>query len=81
MADLARPGDIRMLSSETCPWCLVARRYFTAEGVPFSECFVERDAQCAADYRAAGAQGTPTLIVRGHRVIGFDRQRILAALK
>ncbi|MBI3346129.1 MAG: glutaredoxin family protein [Burkholderiales bacterium] len=81
LARHARPGDIRMISSETCPWCLAARRWMTAEGVPFSECFIERDAQCLADYQALGAVGTPTLVVRGQRVIGFDRARILEIVK
>jgi glutaredoxin len=76
LARLARPGDIRMLSSDTCPWCLAARRWMTAEGVPFSECFIERDAPCLADYQALGAQGTPTLLVRGQVVVGFDRARL-----
>ncbi len=72
-----KPGDIRMVSSETCPYCLAARRWMTQEGIPFQECFIERDSQCLADYQALGAVGTPTLVVRGQRVIGFDRARIL----
>ncbi len=81
LSQLARPGDIRMLSSETCPWCLAARRWMTQEGVPFQECFIERDPPCLADYQALGAAGTPTLVVRGQRVIGFDRAAVIAALK
>lgn len=76
----ARPGDIRMLSSETCPWCVVARRWMTQQGVPFQECFIEREPTCLADYQALGAAGTPTLLVRGQRIVGFDRQALLAAL-
>ncbi|MCY4755616.1 glutaredoxin family protein [Pelomonas aquatica] len=76
-----KPGDIRMLSSETCPYCLAARRWMTQQGLPFSECFIEREPQCAADYQALGGVGTPTLVVRGQRVIGFDRARLLEILK
>ena len=81
LVTVARPGDIRMISSETCPYCLAARRWMTQQGVPFSECFIERDAKCAADYQALGAVGTPTVMVRGQRVIGFDRAQILSILK
>lgn len=80
LAQRVKPGDIRMISSETCGWCTAARRWMTEQRVPFDECFIERDAQCAADYRALGGMGTPTLLVRGQRVLGFDRQRILALL-
>ena len=72
-----KPGDIRMISSETCPYCLAARRWMKQQGIPFKECLIERDATCLADYQALGAVGTPTLVVRGQRVVGFDRARIL----
>lgn len=76
-----KPGDIRMISSETCPYCLAARRWMKQEGIPFEECLIERDAQCLADYQALGGLGTPTLLVRGQPVIGFDRARLLDILK
>lgn len=78
---LARPGDIRMISSETCPWCTVARRWMQAEGVPFEECLIERDTACADEFRARGAAGTPLLVVRGHTVLGFDRGEVLRILE
>lgn len=80
LAALARPGDIRMISSETCGWCTAARRWMTQKGIPFDECFIEREARCLADYEALGAQGTPTLMVRGQRILGFDRDGIAQAL-
>ena len=51
------------------------------QGLPFKECLIERDTQCLADYQALGAAGTPTLVVRGHRVVGFDRAQMLEILK
>ncbi len=80
LAAHVQPGDIRMISSETCGWCTAARRWMTSEGIPFRECFLERDAQCRADYVARGGRGTPTLVVRGQTVIGFDRARMLQIL-
>lgn len=80
LAQRVKPGDIRMISSETCPYCHAARQWMTQQRVPFKECQIERDAQCLADYQALGAVGTPTLVVRGQRVIGFDRARILQLL-
>ena len=44
VAALARPGDIHMLSSDSCSICVVARRWFTTHGVIFTECSIERDA-------------------------------------
>ena len=80
LAGVARPGDITMLSSVTCVFCERARRWMTLHQVPFSECFIERDAACAQQYQALGARGTPTLLVRGQAQLGFDAQRVLDRL-
>jgi glutaredoxin len=81
LAALAQPGDIRMLSSETCPYCVTARRTMSAHGVRFEECYIERDAQCKALYDATLARGTPTLIVRGQAQLGFSLERVIGALE
>lgn len=75
----ARPGDILMMSSTTCIFCTKARVWMTEQRVPFTECFVEQDAACAATFQRLGGRGTPTLLVRGQVIVGFDRQRLLAA--
>ncbi len=80
LAASARPGDIVMLSSETCPYCTQARLWLTHHRVTFSECFIERDAACAARYEALQSPGTPTLVVRGKRQIGFDARRVAREL-
>jgi glutaredoxin len=81
VARLAQPGDIRMISSETCVYCEKARAWFTAHQVPFAECLVERDSDCAAAYGALQAPGTPLLLVRGRAQLGFSPTRIVQALR
>jgi glutaredoxin len=81
LAALAQPGDIRMLSSVSCVYCEAARRWMTAQGVRFEECFIERDPACAAAYQATQARGTPTLLVRGQVQLGFDAARVLRAIE
>jgi glutaredoxin len=80
LAALARPGDIQMLSSETCTYCAQARAWMSDQHVAFSECFVERDAACAARYRASMMSGTPVVVVRGQTQLGFDPRRVLQRL-
>jgi hypothetical protein len=81
VAGLAQPGDIRMLSSETCAICTLARGWFTEHRVPFSECLIERDAQCRADFDATSAPGTPVILVRGVPQLGFNPERVRLALQ
>jgi glutaredoxin len=81
VASLAQPGDIRMLASETCSICSAARAWFTMHKVPFSECNIERDAACRADFEASGSPGTPVLLVRGRRLVGFSPDRLRDTLQ
>ena len=80
LAAQAQPGDIQLLSSTSCVFCDRARRWMQVHQVQFTECFVERDADCAQRYRLAGGRGTPTLLVRQQVQLGFSPQQVLAAL-
>jgi len=80
IAERAAPGDIRMIASDTCEYCAHARHWMAEHGVRFSECSIERDPQCAAEFRGTLSPGTPVLLVRGQPQVGFSPQRVLAAL-
>ncbi|MEP7299876.1 MAG: glutaredoxin domain-containing protein [Burkholderiales bacterium] len=80
VAALAKPGDIQMIASTTCIYCAQARAWFNANDVPFSECLIERDAPCAEVYATLTAPGTPVLLVRGRRLVGFSAQAVADAL-
>ena len=81
VAALAQPGDIEMVSSDTCVFCAQARAWFGANQVPFTECSIERDAACAARFRSLMSPGTPVLLVRGKPQVGFNPQRVAQALR
>lgn len=81
VATQAAPGDIRMLSSETCPSCRVARRWFEQHQVAYSECLIERDPACLDEFRARQAVGTPLIVVRGMPLSGFDPAQVRAVLE
>lgn len=80
VAAQAKPGDIHMISSVTCSYCAQARAWFTDHRVPFTECLIERDSRCAAVYTALMAPGTPVLLVRGQRLVGFNAQAVADAV-
>jgi len=84
IAELAGPGEIEMLSSQTCAPCAAARDWLNTHRVRFSECTIETDAACQARHQAMGqllmAPGTPIMLVRGQPQLGFSPQRVLARL-
>jgi len=77
---LAKPGDVLMLGSVTCSFCAAARSWLDAEKVSYRECLIENDTDCLREFQARGGYGTPTFVVRGHTVVGFDRKAIAKAL-
>ena len=81
LAQASRPGDIEMLSSLSGVFCDRARRWMGLHQVPFTECFIELDTDCARRYQALGARGTPTLLVRGQAQLGFSADQVLAGLR
>ncbi len=80
LLEVVRAGDLQLISSETCVYCTRARQWLSAQRVPFSECFIEQDAACAARYQALRAPGTPLVIVRGQPQLGFNPERVRLAL-
>jgi glutaredoxin len=81
VASLVQPGDIHMLSSDSCAICLVARRWMTEHRVPFTECSIERDPVCRATFEATQAAGTPVMLVRGQPHLGFQPGHLLQVLR
>lgn len=81
VAALAKPGDIRMISSTTCPICKVAKAWYGEHQVAHAECVIEQDAACRAEYETLGTPGTPVMLVRGKPQLGFNPARLLAALQ
>lgn len=81
VARLAAAGDLRMLSSDSCGICVVARQWLNRHGVAFSECSIERDATCRAEFERLRAPGTPVFLVRGQVELGFNPMRLKARLE
>lgn len=80
-AALAGPGDVHMYSSDTCGSCAVARQWFQRYQVPFTECSIERDPTCRAEFDAMRAFATPIIVIRGQPTRGFDPEGLLEALQ
>ncbi|KPF43552.1 hypothetical protein D621_19185 [beta proteobacterium AAP51] len=81
VAELARESPIRMMSSDVCAVCDQARHWMTEHQVPFTECSIERDPKCRADFEASRSPGTPVMLVGEDRaIVGFSPERLRATL-
>lgn len=74
-------SDVLMYTTSTCPYCAQARNWLSQNRVPFTECNVERESPCLAEYERQGAPGVPLMQVRGAWHLGFDAQWVVLVLQ
>lgn len=69
-------------STNTCPYCVMAKEYFEKQGVEVVEKNVQVDQEAAKEMVEKTHQlGVPVIDVNGTIIIGFDREAIDEALK
>ncbi len=56
------------------------KAWLSQRGIPYTEKDVSRDQAAATEFIRAGYPGTPTVVIDGKAIIGFNRPQIEAAL-
>lgn len=73
--------EIIIYSTQTCPYCVVAKRYLAEKGVKYVDYDVGADQRRAFEMLAkTGQMGVPVLDINGRVIVGFDRLAIDRAL-
>ncbi len=73
---------VTIYSTPTCGFCKIAKQYFQALKVPFTEYDVSADRRKAEEMvRKSGQLGVPVIEVNGKVIVGFNRPEIDKALK
>jgi len=73
--------QVIVYSTNTCPYCTLAKDYLASKGVRFVDHNVSNDRQMAMEMiKKSGQMGVPVLDIKGKIIVGFDRPRIDAAL-
>ena len=68
-------------STDTCPWCTVAKDYLKENNVEFEVKNVAEDEAARAELmQKSGQLGIPVLDIDGTIIVGFDKQAISNAL-
>ncbi|MDD5195240.1 MAG: Uxx-star family glutaredoxin-like (seleno)protein [Candidatus Omnitrophica bacterium] len=69
--------DIKIYSTPTCPYCKMAKSYFSSKGIPYTDYDVSSN-QPALDemVKLSGQMGVPVIIIDGQIIVGFDQGRI-----
>lgn len=68
---------IKIYSTPTCQYCVMAKRYFDSKGIGYENVDVSRDSRAAMEMiNKSGQRGVPVIDIDGNIVIGFDKEKI-----
>jgi glutaredoxin-like YruB-family protein len=73
---------VTIYTTPTCGYCKVAKEFFRAQHVSFTEYNVASDQRKAEEMvRKSGQMSVPVIDVNGKIIVGFNRPEIEKALK
>jgi glutaredoxin-like YruB-family protein len=69
-------------STKVCPYCVMAKQFLKQNNVKFEEIDVGNDEAAAKEMvEKSGQMSVPVLDINGKIIVGFDRPKIMEALK
>lgn len=69
-------SKVTIFTSNTCPYCTMAKDYFKEKNIGFEEKNVQTDAVARDELMAKGYTGVPVIIVDDEEIVGFDKMRL-----
>lgn len=73
--------DITIYTSNTCPYCTLAKNYLNEKGYSYSEKNVQTDKDARKELMSMGHMGVPVLVIDGEEIVGFDKDKIDSLLE
>jgi glutaredoxin 3 len=71
---------VRVYTTQSCPYCIRAKRLLAARGIPFDEVDVgDEDALRADLVERTGRQTVPQIFIDGRSIGGFEELAVLDA--
>ena len=65
--------NVKVYSTATCPYCVMAKDYFKENGVEFKDVDVGRDREAAKEMiEKSGQMGVPVIDIDGNILVGFQ---------
>ena len=69
--------NVTIYSTNTCHFCHLAKDFFTANGVVFTDYNVGTDLEKRKEMiEKSGQMGVPVITIGSEIIVGFDKQRI-----
>lgn len=74
-------SKVTVYTSNTCPYCTMAKDYLKDREVAFEEKNVQTDKEARQELMAMGYTGVPVICVDDEQIVGFDKVRLDELLK
>lgn len=72
---------VKVYSTPSCPWCTKAKEWLKEKGIDFEDINVMEDRNAANEMISkSGQTGVPVIEIDDDIIVGFDLDRIEAAL-
>lgn len=69
-------ANVIVYTSNTCPYCTLAKNYLDEKGVSYTEKNVQTDKEARKELMNMGHMGVPVLVVDGEEIVGFDKEKL-----
>lgn len=74
-------SKVTVYTSNTCPYCTMAKDYLKDREVAFEEKNVQTDKEARQELMTMGYTGVPVICVDDEQIVGFDKARLDELLK
>ena len=69
-------ANVVVYTSNTCPYCTLAKNYLNEKGIEYIEKNVQSDKDARKELMSMGHMGVPVLLVDGQEIVGFDKDKL-----
>ena len=74
--------NVKIYTTNHCPYCKMAKEYFKQHNVKFTEINVEENEKAAEEMvEKSGQMGVPVIDIDGTIIVGFNKPAIDKAIK
>ncbi len=82
MVNKVNSMNVKVYSTQTCPYCDMAKQYLRSRGVEFEDIDVSQNHAAAMEMiQKSGQNGVPQIEINGRIIVGFNKPAIDAALE
>ncbi|MCM3600372.1 thioredoxin family protein [Robertmurraya korlensis] len=73
-------NKVTLYTQPGCPPCEFTKNFFTDQNISYEVKDIKKDSSARDELIKLGSYSTPTIVINGDVIIGFEQERILKAL-